>query len=250
MPSTTTIFAHILIAATSLIAAPLAAQAQSSPGVWLDVVSDERVRGLSWSDGKAAGQIYVDVPIEGPFNISAQATTLRGAVRHGGADAGFDLAATYSDQANLVRWHGSVVGHVFAGGQGDLDYVELQGGAGTTLGPVDVDILASYAPSQDTLGGSNFYRRIEARAGIWGTPVTVKAHFGRSSGHVDDILKSERLRPGGSYNDWGLSAEYALPIMTLSLGYSDTDIARDQIRFPASAAHHDAAFVAGAHFQF
>lgn len=250
MPSKTMIFAPVSIATSALLAVPVAAQAQSSPGVWVDVITDARVRGLSWSDGKGAGQVYVDVPIEGPFSISAEATTLRSSVRHGGADAGFDLAATYSNQANLVRWHGSVVGHLFAGGQANLDYVEVQAGAGTTLGPVDVDILASYAPSQDAIGGSNFYRRIEARAGIWGTPMTIKAHFGRSSGHVDDVLKSERLRPGGSYNDWGLTAEYALPIVTLSLGYSDTDIERDQIRFPASAGHHDAAIVAGAHFQF
>ncbi|WP_183030126.1 TorF family putative porin [Altericroceibacterium spongiae] len=232
------------------MALPCAAQAQVDPGLWVDLVSDQRNRGLSWSDGEAAAQAYVYLPIKGEFSTSAQVTSLRGSTRHGGADAGIDLVGTYADQKDLFRWHGSVVGHIFAGGQGDLDYIEFQTGAGTTLGPVDVDVLVSYAPEQDAIGGSNFYRQIEASAGIWGTPVVLKAHFGRSSGHVEDRLKAERLRPGGAYNDWGLEAEYALKAVTFTVAYTDTDIDKDAIRFPALAEDHGAAIVAGAHFAF
>src|SRR5690606_241622 len=83
--------------------------AQAGPTVEIDMMTDYRVRGLSWSDGEAAGQIYVDVPIGTSLSASAQATTLRGADRHGGADAGLDLAATYRGGANLLYWYGSVV---------------------------------------------------------------------------------------------------------------------------------------------
>jgi hypothetical protein len=224
--------------------------AQAGPTVEVDVMTDHRVRGLSWSDGEAAGQVYASVPLTPTLNASAQVTTLRGSDRHGGANLGLDMAGTYSDGAGLLNWYGSVVGHFFAGAQGNLDYAELQGGIGGTLGPADLTVMASYAPSQDAIGGSNFYRRVEGRMGVWGTPYTLRGHVGRSSGSVDDARRAERLRPGGAYTDWSLGLDYFLAPVTLSLTYSDTDISRSDIRFPEASQHFGSRFVVGAQVGF
>lgn len=229
---------------------PQPALAQAGPTIEVDAMTDYRVRGLSWSDGEAAGQVYVSVPFGSTLSASAQATTLRGAARHGGADAGLDLAATYLDRSSVIYWYGSVVGHLFAGAEGGLDYGEVQAGVGGTLGPADVTLSASYAPSQDAIGGSNFYTRAEGSVGIWGTPYTLRAHVGRSSGDVDDPIRAARLRPGGSYTDWAVGAEYTIAPVSLSLTYSDTDISSSDVSYPQWGGDYGAKLVAGANVRF
>ena len=226
------------------------ALAQSLPTVELDVMTDNRVRGLSWSDGEAAAQVYVEVPLTAALSASAQATTLRESRRHGGADAGIDLTGRYSGEAGLLNWHGSVIGHFFAGAHGETDYAELQAGVGATLGPVALNASATYAPPQDAIGGSNFYGRVDGRMGIWGTPYSLLGHVGRSSGNVDDPLMAERLRPGGSYVDWAVGAEYNIAAVSFSLTYSDTDIRRRDIRFPEASSDFGSRLVAGARVRF
>lgn len=244
---------HAIVSSTVTIAAmaiPVPGAAQAGPVIELDVMTDNRVRGLSWSDGETAAQGYVSLPVTPALDVSAQVATLRGSDRHGGADAGIDLTGTYAGQSGLITWHGSLVGHLFAGGRGDLDYGEVQAGLGGTLGPVQLGASATYAPPQDAIGGSNFYGRIDGRVGFWGTPYSLRAHLGHSSGSVDDPLRAERLRPGGSYSDWAIGAEYNVTVVSFSLTYSDTDIRREDIRFPQASSHFGSRLVAGARVRF
>ena len=81
-----------MLAAIAVSGGP--ALAQGMPVIEMDVMTDLRERGLSWSDGEAAARIFVEVPVSSALSVSAQGATLRGSDRHGGADAGFDLAAT------------------------------------------------------------------------------------------------------------------------------------------------------------
>jgi len=239
----------ILFAASMLAGTPALAQT-AGPVVEAEFMTDYRVRGLSWSDGKAAAQVYVEVPLATSIGVSAQATTLRDARRHGGAELGLDLAATYSGQSGLLNWYGSAVGHLFAGAEGELDYGELQAGIGGALGPADLTLSASYAPPQDAIGGSNFYARAEGRVGIWGTPFSLRGHVGHSSGNVDDPRMAARLRPAGSYTDWALGGEYTLAPMNFSLTYSDTDISRSDVTYREWGGDHGARLVAGANIRF
>nr|WP_275588816.1 TorF family putative porin [Croceicoccus hydrothermalis] len=241
---------RILLAAGGALAISPAAHAQTGPTIEAGVTTDERVRGLSWSDGQTAAHVYGSLPVTTNIAVGAEATTLRGSDRHGGAEIGVDLNASYGGRIGLANYYAMAIGHVFPGGDGEQDYAEAQAGIGGTLGPASLTLLASYAPPQDAIGGSNFYRRLEGRFGFWGSPLAVNAHVGRSSGSVDDPARAERLRPGGAYNDWAIGGEYNLAPMSFTLTYSDTDIRGEDIRFPAASADYSARITAGANIRF
>lgn len=230
--------------------APLAAHAQGIPSVELEATTDYRSRGLSWSDGDPALRAAVDVPVTSAITLSAQGVTLREASRHGGADAGFELAASYSAYAGLIDWRGAAVAHVFAGGQGDLNYGEAEAGLGASLGPARVDLSASYAPSQDAIGGSNLYARLGASVGIPATPFLFYGHVGHSSGSDDGTGRANRLRPAGDYADWAVGTEYYFAPVSLALTYSDTDIHRSDLRVPVLDHHYGEKLVASAIMRF
>ncbi len=59
-----------------------------------------------------------------------------------------------------------------------------------------------------------------------GTPVTLTAHVGRSSGDGDGRVAARRLRPDGRYHDWALGADYVRGPLTFRLAYQDSDIGR------------------------
>jgi uncharacterized protein (TIGR02001 family) len=239
---------YVLAIAVPAALFPAAAMAQGMVGFEASILSDYRERGLSWSDGKAAAQARVDVqvPVTG-LRAAAQVSSTRQSPRHGDADAAVELSVTYEKEMGLARLHGAAVSHLFADGRGKQDYFEFDLGAGVALGPIDLAVLGSYAPPQDAIGGSNLYGKVSARLALIGTPVTLAGHFGHSSGHVDDPVRAGRLRPGGSYSDWSLGADYAMGKAVFSLTYSDTDIRRREIRFPENAGDRGAALVLGAH---
>lgn len=229
---------------------PLPALAQQGPSLEASIASDYRERGLSWSGGRAIAQLYAEAPLSSGIGVSAQATTIRNAARHGGADAAFDLRVDYRGDAGLIYWRGGVTGHLFAGGIGPRNYLEGDATAGLMVGPLDLSLKASYVPPQEAIGGSNFHARARASMGLMGTPLTLGGHIGHSSGSVDDPLRAARLRPGGSYTDWGIGLDYNRGAIRFSLDYTDTDIARRKIAFPDGAGHHGAALVAGAYASF
>lgn len=230
-----------------LCAAPVPVYAQQQgPVLEVAVMSDARVRGLSWSDGKPAAMAYAAVPVSSDINISVQALTTRGAPRHGGADAVFDVSATYNGSDGPVNWHAGVTSHIFAGGEGPLNYTRLGGGGGIMLGPLDVGVSASYAPSQRSIGGSLFYTRAEARLAVIGTPLSLTGHIGRSGGSERSSGRWARLRPGGDYTDWALGAEYGMRNFSLTLGWSDTDIKRVDTSARPFARHSGSVVTVGA----
>ena len=230
-------------AAVVLAAAPLPAAARADVSVGAAAVSDHRARGLSWSDGRAAARARIDAALPSGLEASAQAITTRGAERHGGADAAFDVRAGYAASAGLLQWHAGATAHLFSGARDGRDYVELDLGAGVAFGPVDLSLRADYAPPQDAIGGSNLHVRAQARAALIGTPLTVTAHLGRSTGSRRDGMRANRLRPGGAYRDWRLGADYAAGPLTFGLAYSDTDIGRSAA---PSHRHSGATVVASA----
>jgi len=230
--------------------APWPAAAQDAPQFEASVVSDDRRRGLSWSDGRAAAQLRLDAPLPAGFDASLRAATARGAARHGDADAALDLRLGYRRDSGLWRLEAGAVAHTFAGGRGDQDFWEVEAGAGVTVGPLDLALLAAVAPRQQAIGGSNFYRRARLRSGVPGTPMTLSAHLGRSTGSRRDPTRTGRLRPDGNYYDWALGADYALGKATLSLTYSDTDIDGASANAAGTGRHSGATLVAGAHVAF
>lgn len=216
-----------MLLALGLIAGASAVEAQDlgRPTGSLEVTTDHRRRGLSWSDGDPALDGIVSVPVAG-LRLDARATTLRGARRHGGADAVFDPSVSYSrDLASGVSLNVGATGHFFAGSDVKADYGEIDLGLGYALGPLQLDLSANYAPDQDAIGGDNLYLQARASAGIPGTGIDVAAHVGRTSGSTDDPILAARLRPElQSYVDWGVRVERRFGPLALGLRYSGTDV--------------------------
>lgn len=206
---------------------PAAALAQSPLSVGVEATTDERRRGLGWSDGQASVSGDVAVTLA-TIELDARVAALRGSRRHGGADAVADLGAAYVTDAGPFRLRARAIGHVFAGAGSAMDYGEVGGDARYALGPAELTIGALYAPPQDAIGGSNLYLSVQGVIGIPATPFTLIGGIGRSSGAVDDPLRADRLRPGGTYSDWRIGVEHVTGPLTVALDYVGTDRSDDR----------------------
>ncbi|KQX20093.1 MULTISPECIES: TorF family putative porin [unclassified Sphingomonas] len=204
-----------------LLSGQAAQAADWSPSLSATLTSDERRRGLSWSDGRPAAGARLSLQPADGLSLSVAGTTLRGSARHDGASAGIDSAIVYRRDFGAVRADAQISHHAFPG-HGGADYVELGGGAGTMIGPLQLDLFALYAPRQDAIGGDNLYLAANASVAVVGTPFTVGARVGRSSGDADDPIRSARLRPHGRYVDAALRIDYVRGPFTLGVDLTDT----------------------------
>lgn len=203
----------------------LTTKAAAAPDLSADLATEERRHGLGWSQGRASIRTSLGVPVGPSLRFDASATALRDSRRHGGADAVVDLSGSWSESLGTVQVDASLIGHLFTGARGRQDYAEAQIGARTLIGPADFDLSASYAPSQHAIGGDHLYVAARSRLAVIGTPFTLSAALGHSSGDVKDPVRAARLRPGGAYTDWQLGADYVRNRFTLGLFYIGTDIA-------------------------
>ncbi|WP_338053902.1 TorF family putative porin [Sphingobium estronivorans] len=204
-------------------AGPALAQYADGVSATVEVASDERRRGLSWSDGDPVLRGTLSVPVAQGLSLDGTAVSLWGSDRHGGADAAVDLGATFARQ--IGGWRLSAEGryHLFPGASGQ-GYGEMGVGAGFLIGPASVDLNGSYAPRQSSIGGDNLYLSASVAAGVPGTPFTVSARVGRSSGDVRDPARAARLRPDGSYWDHGVSVDYLKGRWFAGLRYANSSI--------------------------
>ena len=206
-----------------VIAAPAAAQSASSPLLQLEATTDERRRGLSWSDGRPTLALTALLPVTAGLELGGRVVGTRGARRHAGADLAADAAARYRVSAGAWRLSAGAVYHAFD--RDGLDFAEVEGAAAYTLGPLDVALSAAWAPSQRAIGGDNLYLRAGAEAGVPGTPLTVYGHVGRSIGG-DGRVAALRLRPGGDYTDYRLGVDRVRGSLTLGVQLTATSLDR------------------------
>ena len=227
--------AGVSIAGAAVSIAPAMAQSAVSGGI--EASTDNARRGISWSEGRVAlaGDAFASI---GPIDASARVATTRGSDRAAGADAVFDLSLGTGWDMGAVRMRATATSHLFAGARTNMDYVELGGSGSYSYGPLQLTLGGMFAPSQRAIGGSNLYVYADANAGIPGTPLTVIASLGHSSGSVDDPVRAQRLRPGGSYADWRLGVEHRKGVLTLGVDYIGTDISRADAFGPYADARH------------
>ncbi|WP_258042795.1 TorF family putative porin [Sphingomonas sp. NBWT7] len=220
----------VAAAATIAAAVPMAATGQVSLGASVEASTDERRRGISWSDGDLAPAASVRAGLPAGFDLGVRLTGTRGDPRHGGADAVADVTSGFGgDIGSGLRLDGFVTGHLFVGAAERLDYVEGGLGASYLLGPAEIGVDARYAPDQAAIGGDNLWVGARARVGVPATPFTLHGGVGHSSGSVDDPRRAARLRPGGSYADWSLGVDHITGPLTIGVVYTGTDIARDRL---------------------
>ncbi|HEX8382089.1 MAG TPA: TorF family putative porin [Sphingomonas sp.] len=225
----------ITLLSTAAVVTPVLAQSSMAAGV--EAASEEARRGLSWSRGRAVGSADVAVR-SGPVDASARLVTLRGSTRHGNADAVADVAIGAEWDLGAMRLRPAATVHLFTGARGKMDYFELGTSGSFTYGPVQLIGGVTFAPPQDAIGGSNLFIHASANAGIPGTPLTVIADLGHSSGSVDDPLRSQRLRPGGAYANWRIGVERRRGPLTLAVDYIGTDVSRTDTEVPFADARH------------
>jgi hypothetical protein len=208
--------------AAALLIAAAAPAAAASLGV--EASTDLRRRGLSWSDGSPAIEGWATVPVTGGLSVEGGAATLRGSARHGGADLLAEAALRYTRQSGAFSWWADVQGLGFVGASGQ-NYGQLRTGAAFGIGPVQLSGIASWAPPQVAIGGSNVYVGGSVNIGIPATPLTLRASAGHSTGTDDGSGRAGRLRPGGDYSDFRFDADYVLGPVTLGASITTTTTA-------------------------
>ncbi|WP_242123055.1 TorF family putative porin [Sphingobium sp. Sx8-8] len=210
-------------------ASPALAQYTDGISASIEIASDERRRGLSWSNGNPVIGGSVSVAVADGLSLDGTAVSLWGSTRHAGADAVIDLGPSYVRQWGGWRLSAQARYHLFPGASGQA-YGEIGAGAGFLIGPASIDLSGSYAPRQDSVGGDNLYAAASAAVALPGTPFTVSARAGHSSGHARDPVKTTRLRPDGAYWDYGVGVDYLKGRWAAGLRYADSSIDRPDRR--------------------
>jgi hypothetical protein len=209
-----------------LLAIPAQAQPILGTQVALEGVTDQRERGLSWSDGRPTVSLGVSIPAGEALAFDLDALALRDSARHGGAEAALRIAPRYTLANGGFAFSAGARGNIFAGRSG-MSYGEVTGEAAYTLGPARLVAGVDYAPAQKAIGGSNLHVEAQAFVGIPGLPVSVYGGVGHTTGSTREGargLRAARLRPGGDYTDYHLGIEHTISSLAVGVRYSDTSI--------------------------
>jgi len=249
------------IIAITLLGAPVAAAAQSTPEDKVatttapppvltvsgsaTIASDYRFRGVSQSDRRMAVQGGITAAHDSGFYTGIWASNLAGRGTFGGANMELDLIggykATLADDATLdvgLTWY------LYPGGADKTDFAEPYAKLTGTAGPLTLTAGVAYAPEQQAIGrwyatgadaaagvytnpgarDDNLYLWGDGALAIAGTPVTAKAHIGHSRGQDGLGPNATAVAPTGEYWDWSLGADAGWRNLTFNVSYVDTDI--------------------------
>lgn len=203
-----------------LIAPSVHAQEESpaitvSGGVTL--ISDYRFRGISLTGKDPAIQGTVNLAHESGVYLGTWGSSLGMGNRYGPTEV--DLYGGWA--GNIATRTGLDVAlayYSYPGGEGTgkIEYFETTAKLTHDFGPVRGTVGSGYSWDQSALGGDHLYLFGEAAAPIPGTPVTLKAHGGRSKGALSP--------KSGGYYDWSLGVDVAVSKLILGLSYIDTDL--------------------------
>jgi uncharacterized protein (TIGR02001 family) len=217
----------VLLAGLALSLVPTAALAQDEAGdepimesdfdlnATVSVVSDYRFRGISLSNRKPAGQASLDIEHKSGVYAGVWGSTI---AKFAGARTEVDLYAGWRKSLGPVDL--DVGGTLYLYPNGDsINYGEVYGYLGKTIGPAELRAGVVYAPKQKNIGSDdNVYVVGQGRVGIPGTPVTVLGVVGYEAGPLAGL--------DGDKVDWTLGGEYVWKSVTLGISYVDTDVRR------------------------
>jgi len=246
-------FSTILLGGLSLVAAtPAFAQdssADTAPPSPITIsgsaaiLTDYRLRGVSQTNKNAAVQAALTVAHESGFYIGTFASNLAGWGTFGGANMELDGIVGYKHSYGTATADVGVTWYTYPGGASETDVVEFFGRLSGTAGPATLTAGAYYAPKQTSLGNfsntsysrgqrwDNIYLTGDGAAGIPGTPITAKAHIGRSWGQSGLGPNATAVSPTGRYWDWSLGADATWKNLTFNVSYVDTDISNREAAY-------------------
>lgn len=188
-------------------AVPAAAQA-ADLSANVTAVSDYRFRGISLSDRDPALQGGVDLGLDNGLYVGGWASTI---ADYGGADVETNLYVGWAGEDGLIDYSVAANAYIYPGGNG-VNYGELQGEVGGSLGPARVALELAYVPDQKNTAGDNFYIGPKLSVGLPLTPLTFNLRGGYEDGFYDDKI------------DWEAGVDYSIGPFTASfavVGSSD-----------------------------
>ena len=184
------------------------------------LVSDYRFRGVSLSGKDPALQGGLTISHEGGLYAGAWGSSIEDSDLTGDVELDLvggwsgDLAAGMSADVSITYYH---YPHGKASA-GSSDYAEAIAKLTRSFANVETGLGAAYSWDQKAIGGDNLYLFGDASTAIPGTPLTVNAHLGRSSGSLDF---------GDPYLDWSAGVETSFGPITAGAAYVDSDLARE-----------------------
>lgn len=173
----------------------------------IGVVNDYRFRGLSYSDRDPALQGGVDAVFESGWFVGTWASTI---AKNGGSNAEVDIYGGYAGETGGVNYSAALYGYVYPGGS-DVNYFELQGSMGKSIGPAHLELQLAYTPDQWNTTRDNLYIGAEMSVAIPGTPLSAKLRGGRENGSYTEKW------------DWEAGLSYSYSWLTVSASYVDTN---------------------------
>lgn len=214
------------LAASALVAAP--AFAQDAPASDFTItgnaagVSDYRFRGVSLSDKGVAVQGSINLNHSSGFYVGTWGSSLAGFGSFGGSNAEIDVYGGYTKTIGNVTLDGGVYWYLYPSTDG-TDVGEVYASVKGAFGPVTAKLGANYAPKQEAIGSvnnkdDNLYVYTDLSGGVPNTPVSLRAHLGRSMG--DSTLTFG----GDNYWDWNVGADVTWKNLTFGVSYVDTDL--------------------------
>lgn len=273
---------YLSLAAASLaafVAVPALAQETAPPkpitvSGSVALVSDYRFRGVSQSDEELAVQGGLTISHESGLYVGTWASNLAGWGTFGGSNTELDLIAGYKVPVGGGALDVGLTWYMYPGGASKTDFAEPYAKLSGTLGPVSLLAGVAYAPKQEALGNwyftgaaaatgvysdpgdkeDNLYLWGDVSSAIPNTPLTAKAHIGYSDGNPGLGPNGTSVAPTGTYWDWMLGADFAVPSTPLTLGvsYVDTDISRRESAYllPNFSSTKDGGPIAGGQVVF
>lgn len=241
--ATSSVVGGSAIVPISVAAAADQADAGSGSGLTVSgeatLTSDYRFRGVSQTDKGIAIQGGFSVAHDSGFYVGTWASNLAGWGTFGGTNTELDIYAGYSFSVGEASIDTGVTWFMYPSGADTTDFAELYFNLSGNAGPVELTAGVAYAPSQEALGNAfpvgaapdpgdkedNLYLSGDASYGFEGAPITLNAHIGYSDGNPGLGPNGTSIAPTGTYFDWSLGVDVeALPGLTLSAAYIDTDI--------------------------
>lgn len=207
---------------------PLAAQPMRQAEISLSVVSDYRLRGISWSSEKPTIVAGASVPIGTKNLVHATSFLPRQDARAGGANIAFRFGGRHNEFIGPVRVDAGASCRVFAASDG-RSFCELEAGGSFDLATATIYAEMAYAYKQSAIGGDNLYLGGGASLSIPQRPVTFSAYAGRSVGKITNPQAAARLRPFGDYWDYGAAVTLTNGRLSLIGRYIGTSSSAVQI---------------------
>lgn len=197
--------------------------------------TEYRFRGVALTDGGFAVQGGFDLGHSSGLYVGTWASNLdEDTVGFGSAE--LDIYGGWSgDLGGALSADVGVILYVYpdaAAIVGDTDYVEFYGSLSVEAGPASLTGGVAYAPTQDSLGGTdNFYVYGDVGVGIPNSPFSLAAHIGYTDGFLTFTADSQAI-------DWSIGAEVSVGPATLNASY--VGVEGDALIDPAGTFTDDA----------